>query len=36
LWTVLAAHAWIDSGGQSTDGADFEEIARIRPPSAPE
>jgi len=36
LWTVLAAHAWIDSGGQSTDGADFEEIARIRPLSAPE
>ena len=30
----MAAHAWIDSGGQSTDGADFEEITRIRPPSA--
>jgi len=32
----MAAHAWIDSGGQSTDGADFEEITRIRPSSASE
>ncbi len=31
---TMAAHAWIDSGGNSADGTGFVEIARIGPPPA--